>query len=609
MSRRVYLGRLPPGVQKADVEDHFKDFPTQDIRLMGTFGFVEFQSSRPFLGENLIVEPTRDARRRDVYDAVIGISSATSWQDLKDYGRLGGNNIIYADVDRNNPSNGILSMTDPASSTVDLETMTIADLLLVTTMIVGLPLLVTTSAVTMATTVATIVTVAVTVLPLVQVTTDPTGGTTTGDVTMIVSLLETLLETHLVANATVDPFSAASKPLIPVDSLPSRPLEFAATIYHDDVDTPTGSLSVYNKLPRPKRQKEPTPAVFPSPQYSHTRQVSEASIAFNGHALEGSSGSKHGQVGDDNWMQAQVANGHGLTKLSTKISDLRDLVTLPSTYSPQARLAPSRPPAPYYPNLSPAPGLPTNGRSFSRVSSAPAASSFFSTLQPRSNRAASGLAALSHTPASPTATETSEDGENSITSSRVLLASPSLPSPSTGTLGDQRQRSFGRSKTGAVSFESSKARDLGIYAGQNNLTSLRGNQLTTLPAAIGELSNLKELNIGNNLIVLRTASSLYTYRKDRTTSNPFPWSHRAAEPDDASLNRYYYPCPSPRHLELDRHCAVQPTRHIFLHPAEERIEWREVFKVSGLPVRWLGCSPGCLAHLENEEEEEWTLDD
>ncbi|WVQ69505.1 uncharacterized protein L199_007725 [Kwoniella botswanensis] len=103
---------------------------------MGNFGFVEFESSRdaedvirdfnnrPFMGENLVVQEPRDSRRRDVYDArpprsagpprkgvriaVIGIPSSTSWQDLKDFGRLGGNNIIYADVDRNNPGQGII---------------------------------------------------------------------------------------------------------------------------------------------------------------------------------------------------------------------------------------------------------------------------------------------------------------------------------------------------------------------------------------------------------------------------------------------------------------------------------------------------------------------
>nr|XP_019008260.1 mRNA binding protein [Kwoniella pini CBS 10737]OCF47041.1 mRNA binding protein [Kwoniella pini CBS 10737] len=103
---------------------------------MGNFGFAEFESSRdaedvikdfnnrPFMGENLVVQEPRESRKRDTYEArpprnsgpprkgvriaVIGIPGSTSWQDLKDYGRLGGNNIIYADVDRYNPGQGII---------------------------------------------------------------------------------------------------------------------------------------------------------------------------------------------------------------------------------------------------------------------------------------------------------------------------------------------------------------------------------------------------------------------------------------------------------------------------------------------------------------------
>ncbi|ORY21740.1 hypothetical protein BCR39DRAFT_488186 [Naematelia encephala] len=149
MSRRVYLGHLPPNVSKTDIEDHFKGYgKIVDIRPMGNFGFLEFESSRdaedvvrdfngrPFMGENLIVEPSRDTRRKDFYDpnsgdrgpprssaprkgvrvTVIGIPSSTSWQDLKDYGRIGNNNIIYADVDRNNPSNGIIEYTTMADA-------------------------------------------------------------------------------------------------------------------------------------------------------------------------------------------------------------------------------------------------------------------------------------------------------------------------------------------------------------------------------------------------------------------------------------------------------------------------------------------------------------
>ncbi|WWD21703.1 hypothetical protein CI109_106190 [Kwoniella shandongensis] len=95
MSRRVYLGRLPPGVQQADVEDDAEDA-------------IRDFNGRPLLGEKRrdTFEPPAAPRSRGVRISVIGIPSATSWQDLKDFGRIGGNNITYADVDRNNPNNG-----------------------------------------------------------------------------------------------------------------------------------------------------------------------------------------------------------------------------------------------------------------------------------------------------------------------------------------------------------------------------------------------------------------------------------------------------------------------------------------------------------------------
>ncbi|RSH92393.1 hypothetical protein EHS25_008808 [Saitozyma podzolica] len=118
MSRRLYVGRLPPTATRSDVEDHFKAHGRiVDVRLMGNFGFIEFESERDgedaarelngkeFMGENLIVEPSRDSRRRDNYDGgydrppprgpprtrgvrinVIGVPQATSWQRMSGQG-------------------------------------------------------------------------------------------------------------------------------------------------------------------------------------------------------------------------------------------------------------------------------------------------------------------------------------------------------------------------------------------------------------------------------------------------------------------------------------------------------------------------------------------
>ena len=88
--------------------------------------------------------------------------------------------------------------------------------------------------------------------------------------------------------------------------------------------------------------------------------------------------------------------------------------------------------------------------------------------------------------------------------------------------------------------------------------------------------------------------------------DPFPQSHHTSPPDDAARNPFFYPCPSPRHLEIGHPYSTRPLRHLFLDPAEVRLEWREFKGERDVPIRWLGCSPGCLAFLEgNDEGEEW----
>ena len=94
---------------------------------------------------------------------------------------------------------------------------------------------------------------------------------------------------------------------------------------------------------------------------------------------------------------------------------------------------------------------------------------------------------------------------------------------------------------------------------------------------------------------------------------PYPSSSPFVEaPDDASENPYYSPCPSPRHFEhvtTFGTAPARPSRRLYLHPAEERLEWCELFGHSDMPVRWRGCSPGCLSFLEADDEDDWGLDD
>jgi len=86
------------------------------------------------MGERIIVEPSRESRRREldapsfrppprgppprrgVKVSIVGIPSSTSWQDLKDYARLGNNSVMFADIDRNDPSIGVVEFANVADA-------------------------------------------------------------------------------------------------------------------------------------------------------------------------------------------------------------------------------------------------------------------------------------------------------------------------------------------------------------------------------------------------------------------------------------------------------------------------------------------------------------
>ncbi|KAF2148205.1 hypothetical protein K461DRAFT_208596, partial [Myriangium duriaei CBS 260.36] len=138
---RLYLGNLPRHATKSDVAQHFESHGTGeivDIKLMNGFGFVEYKDSMDardvvpdldgtdFMGERLVVQfarggskPQRDfdgpshrappRPRRTVHRMTItGLPAETSWQDLKDFARSPGLDVVYSEVsrDRENPGSG-----------------------------------------------------------------------------------------------------------------------------------------------------------------------------------------------------------------------------------------------------------------------------------------------------------------------------------------------------------------------------------------------------------------------------------------------------------------------------------------------------------------------
>lgn len=165
------MGRLPPDVRKADVEEFFAPIKFTDCRIMGAFGFVEFGDARDaddavrdgskktLMGSEIIVEKAKDnsrerprappgyggpggygdsyygggappARRgpapgRGIRVLVKGLTPDISWQDLKDFGREGGA-VIYADVNRS--GEGVLEYQTIAEAETALERLNAVDI-------------------------------------------------------------------------------------------------------------------------------------------------------------------------------------------------------------------------------------------------------------------------------------------------------------------------------------------------------------------------------------------------------------------------------------------------------------------------------------------------
>ncbi|TKA71318.1 hypothetical protein B0A55_07131 [Friedmanniomyces simplex] len=135
---RLYLGNLPRNATKADVENHFNTHGTgeiTEIKLMNGFGFIEYKDAMDardvvpafhgseFMGERLVVQFARGSNRprdgpfdqprmaprprRTVHRMTInGLPFETSWQDLKDFARQSGLDVVYSEVNRERDPNG-----------------------------------------------------------------------------------------------------------------------------------------------------------------------------------------------------------------------------------------------------------------------------------------------------------------------------------------------------------------------------------------------------------------------------------------------------------------------------------------------------------------------
>ncbi|KAJ5386423.1 hypothetical protein N7509_008964 [Penicillium cosmopolitanum] len=132
-STRLYLGNLPRNVTKQDIEEHFSTHGSgkiTEIKLMNGFGFIEYEDAMDardvvpafhgsdFKGERLTVQFARGPRRKEAFPGppsdrpaaprprrtmfrmqISGLPE-TSWQDLKDFARQSGLDVVYSETGR-----------------------------------------------------------------------------------------------------------------------------------------------------------------------------------------------------------------------------------------------------------------------------------------------------------------------------------------------------------------------------------------------------------------------------------------------------------------------------------------------------------------------------
>ncbi|KZF22493.1 RNA-binding domain-containing protein [Xylona heveae TC161] len=167
-STRLYLGNLPRNATKNDVENHFATHGTgkiTEIKLMNGFGFIEYEDAldardvvpafhgTDFMGERLTVQFARGSRPRDPYAPhersaprprrtqyrmqISGLPIDTSWQsmhnhetghglmrnlqDLKDFARQSGLDVVYSETGRDRDGRGFVEYENGADLRTAVE--------------------------------------------------------------------------------------------------------------------------------------------------------------------------------------------------------------------------------------------------------------------------------------------------------------------------------------------------------------------------------------------------------------------------------------------------------------------------------------------------------
>ncbi|KAI4189560.1 MAG: hypothetical protein LQ348_003780 [Seirophora lacunosa] len=137
-------------VTKEDIQTHFKEArgTIAEVKLMNGFGFIEYQDAMDardvvpdgsdLNGSRLTVQFARGSRQRNEFAGpperphprprrtahrmqITGLPGETSWQDLKDFARRSGLDVVYSEVGRDRDGKGFVEFETAADLKVAVE--------------------------------------------------------------------------------------------------------------------------------------------------------------------------------------------------------------------------------------------------------------------------------------------------------------------------------------------------------------------------------------------------------------------------------------------------------------------------------------------------------
>jgi len=154
-ANRLYLGNLPHDVTKDEILEHFETHGAgtiTEVKIMTGFGFIEYEDpmdardvvpafhGSDLKGKRLTVQFARGNRPRGEFPPsehrarpsprrtpfrmqLSNLAEGTSWQDLKDFARGCGKDVVYSEVSRDRDGRGFVEYETSADLQAAVETL------------------------------------------------------------------------------------------------------------------------------------------------------------------------------------------------------------------------------------------------------------------------------------------------------------------------------------------------------------------------------------------------------------------------------------------------------------------------------------------------------